>query len=149
MNTLSETLITHAAHHLQDILTLAIQHSPQHTALIIYDTQCPLAMTLKTAYQRILPSAIYKDFETLSAKEILAAFKQLAPSDLVILIQSTSFRLNDFRIRVELFEQGLKVIEHPHLSRMIGVECEYYIDALAYDPAYFRNTGWALKKRID
>ena len=149
MNTLSETLIATAANHLQDILSLAVQYSPQHTALIIYDTQCPLAIALTTAYQRILPTAVYMDFETLSAKEILSAFKQLSPSDLVILIQSTSFRLNDFRIRVELFEQGLKVIEHPHLARMIGIECHYYIESLAYDPVYFRHVGWALKKRID
>jgi leucyl aminopeptidase (aminopeptidase T) len=52
-------------------------------------------------------------------------------------------------LRVELFKRGLKVIEHVHLSRMPGVEALYYIDSLAYDPAYYRGVGKALKERID
>jgi aminopeptidase len=65
------------------------------------------------------------------------------------LVQSTSFRLGVFRIRVELFKRGLKVIEHPHLGRMLDHECAAYVDALAYDPAYYRGVGGALKDRID
>ncbi|MCB2822661.1 hypothetical protein KQ904_15325, partial [Listeria monocytogenes] len=30
-----------------------------------------------------------------------------------------------------------------------GIQGEHYIDALAYDPAYFRGTGRALKDRLD
>ena len=89
------------------------------------------------------------DFDSISPAEIFAIFKTLAPFDLVVLIQSTSFRLKDFRIRVELFEQSLKVIEHPHLARMSGKEEIYYIESLAYDPNYYRNVGHALKKLID
>jgi hypothetical protein len=65
------------------------------------------------------------------------------------LVQSTNFRLEAFRIRVELFKRGLKVIEHVHLTRMQGAEVGYYIDALAYDAAYFRGTGHGLKTVID
>jgi aminopeptidase len=50
---------------------------------------------------------------------------------------------------VELFKLGLKVIEHVHLSRMPGAQGGHYIEALAYDPAYFRGVGHALKARID
>jgi aminopeptidase len=67
----------------------------------------------------------------------------------VVLIQSTSFRLDAFRIRVELFKRSLKVIEHPHLERMTGEEALTYIDSLAYDPVYFRGVGNALKARLD
>jgi hypothetical protein len=38
----------------------------------------------------------------------------------VVLVQSTSFRMDAYRIRIELFKRGLKVIEHVHLSRMPG-----------------------------
>jgi len=41
------------------------------------------------------------------------------------------------------------VIEHVHLSRMPGSQGEQYVEALAYDPAYFRGVGKALKARID
>jgi leucyl aminopeptidase (aminopeptidase T) len=50
---------------------------------------------------------------------------------------------------VELFKLGLKVVEHVHLSRMPGGQGAHYIASLAYDPAYFRGTGAALKRRID
>lgn len=146
---LSEESIATAAKHLNDILSLAIKHTPQQAALVISDTQSPLAIALTEAYRRCLPTATFLDFNTMSPTEIFAAFKELAPSDLVILIQSTSFRLKDFRIRVELFEQSLKVIEHPYLARMLGIEKTYYIESLAYDPTYFHGVGHALKKLID
>lgn len=66
-----------------------------------------------------------------------------------MLIQSTNFRLEAFRIRVELFKRSFKVIEHPHLGRMPGEQALFYIDSLAYDPLYFRGVGNALKQRID
>ena len=150
LDNLSEESITLAAKHVHDILSLAFMHSPkQHTAIVISDSQCPLAVALTEAYRRSLPSATFIDFDTVTPDDIFAVLKTLVPSDLVVLIQSTSFRLKDFRIRVELFEQSLKVIEHPHLSRMIGCEREYYIESLAYDSAYYRNVGRALKEQID
>lgn len=146
---MTEQTIDIATQHLRDILSLAMMYSPEHTALVISDTQCPLAVTLTAAYKRCLPHATFIDFESKTPEELIATFKTLKPSDLVILIQSTNFRLNDFRLRVELFQQSLKVIEHPHLSRMSGIEEMYYIESLAYDPAYFRGVGHALKKLID
>jgi hypothetical protein len=133
-----------------NILTLAIEYRPPHQALVVSDSQCPLALTLTAAYRHCLPDAIFIDFDSVAPEIIRAEFSHLTPGDLVVLIQSTSFRLDAFRIRVELFKLGLKVIEHPHLSRMIGdTEALLYLDSLAYDPHYFRAVGNALKTRID
>lgn len=145
----SEELITTATTHIRNILSQAIQHSPQQNALVIADTDSPLSLTLTEAYRRALPTATFMNFNAVSPEDIFAAFKKFAPHDLVVLIQSTSFRLKDFRIRVELFEQSLKVIEHPYLSRMTGLEEIYYIESLAYDSNYYRGVGHALKKLID
>jgi len=131
------------------ILRLAIEHSPQHAAMVVYDSQSELAKALTAAYQHCLPAATFIDFDAVTPEEILAAFKPLSPSDLVVLIQSTSFRLEAFRIRVELFKRSLKVIEHVHLARMPGTQALDYIASLAYDPAYYRGVGRALKQRID
>jgi len=106
-------------------------------------------MALTEAYRRCLPDATFIEFGNLSPDDILTAFERLSPKDLVVLIQSTSFRLNEFRLRVELFKRSLKVIEHPHLGRMAGSEALTYIASLAYDPAYFRGVGHALKARFD
>jgi len=138
-----------AAAHLRDVLAHAIEHGPAHAALVVYDTRTPLARALTEGYRRNLPDATFIDFDSATPDAVLAAFKSMAQKDLVVLVQSTNFRLDGFRIRVELFKLGLKVVEHVHLSRMPGPQSEHYIEALAYDPAYFRGTGHALKRRID
>lgn len=132
-----------------DILSKAIEYSGKKAAVLVADVRCGLAITLGEAYRRCLPQARWIDFDSVSPAEILDVFKSLVASDLVVLIQSTSFRLEAFRIRVELFNRSLKVIEHPHLSRMQGMEAEYYVDSLAYDPGYYRIVGAALKNRLD
>ncbi|HEY1044538.1 MAG TPA: hypothetical protein VGE60_11815, partial [Telluria sp.] len=117
--------------------------------LIVHDTRTALAAALTEAYRRNLPDATFVDFDAVDADQVHAAFRSMLPGDLVVLIQSTNFRLEAFRIRVELFKLGLKVIEHVHLSRMPGTQAEHYIESLAYDPDYFRGVGKALKARID
>ncbi|HEY8857728.1 MAG TPA: hypothetical protein VIM43_10265 [Rugosibacter sp.] len=149
MTPLSQTVIDTATKHLQDILSLAIEHRHSQAALVVSDSQCDLAIALTEAYRNSLPAAGFIDFDAISPEEILAAIDLLAPGDLVVLIQSTSFRLEAYRIRIELFKRSLKVIEHPHLSRMREMEALHYIEALAYDPAYYRDVGHALKARID
>lgn len=117
--------------------------------MVVADAQCDLTVALTKAYRNCLPAARFINFDAISSAEILAAIDQLKPGDLVVLIQSTSFRLEAYRIRIELFNRSLKVIEHPHLSRMQGTEPLRYIEALAYDVTYYRDVGHALKERID
>jgi leucyl aminopeptidase (aminopeptidase T) len=52
-------------------------------------------------------------------------------------------------MRVELFKRKLKVIEHPHLSRMANNEISIYIDSLHYDRDYYHHVGHTLKLKID
>jgi aminopeptidase len=146
---LSDQAVDDAEKHLRDILSMAIVHAHPESAVVVFDTRCALAVALTAAYRRCLPHARFIDFDAASPAFILAAFEPLIAADLVVLIQSTNFRLEAFRIRVELFKRALKVVEHPHLGRMPGDESLYYIDSLAYDPAYFRGVGNALKERID
>jgi len=141
--------IDSATAHLRDVLAIALEHTSERRALVVFDTRTALARTLVAAYRANLPDASFVDFDTVAPDEVLATFRTLAPQDLVVLVQSTNFRLDGFRLRVELFKLGLKVIEHVHLSRMPGAQGGHYIEALAYDPAYFRGVGHALKARID
>jgi len=147
--TIPDASIDIAEKNVRDILTLAIEHTPAHSAIVVWDGQCDLALALTEAYRRCLPDATFIDFNSMAPEAVRAEFERLAPGDLVVLVQSTSFRLDAFRIRVELFKLSLKVIEHPHLSRMPGAEALLYIDSLAYDPVYCRGVGNALKARFD
>ncbi|MEY3884009.1 MAG: hypothetical protein RLZZ379_1287 [Pseudomonadota bacterium] len=138
-----------AKKNLNDILMLVVNHKAPHKAVVVFDLACELAQTLTQAYKRCLPDAQFIDFSKNTPEAVLAVFADLVASDLVILVQSTNFRLEAFRIRVELFKRGLKVIEHPHLSRMVDEEVRYYLDSLAYDSLYFRGVGNRLKVIID
>ncbi|WP_317204338.1 hypothetical protein [Janthinobacterium sp.] len=149
LDAITDAAVGMAAANVADLLAMAIEHRPEDTALVVHDTDSWLNIVLTEAYRRALPHAAFIDFGEVAADDVLAAFAPLAPGSLVVLIQSTSFRLEAFRIRIELFKRGLKVIEHVHLGRMPGVQGLHYIAGLAYDPAYYRGVGQALKTRID
>ncbi len=139
-----------AARHIRDILSASIRHTDDHSAVVVYDGLSELAIKLTQAYRECLPNARFIDFGHAPLDEIIKILFALKTSDLVILIQSESFRLGAFRIRVDLFARGIKVIEHPHLAVMQETnEITTYIDALAYDASYIRGTGYALKTRLD
>lgn len=132
-----------------DILTHVIKHPANKRALMIFDRRCLLASQLADGYQSALPTMVAIDFDQSTPDAIMEQVDALAADDLVILVQSSSFRLNQFRFRVELFKRGLAVIEHPHLERMKPEEATIYIEGLAYDPDYYQTIGRGLKQRID
>ncbi len=138
-----------AKKNIADILSISFEYKPDDKALVIFDLESELSKILTAAYRHALPSATFINFYETTPEHILKTFSELQSEDLVVLIQSTNFRLDAFRIRVELFKRKLKVIEHPRLNRMIGQQAEYYIDSLAYDPNYYRVVGHALKLKID
>jgi len=146
MDALTRTATKHAA----DIVRLAIGHDPSRKALVVFDTQCPLSRLVLEAYRNALPDAPFIDYDASSKEAIMEAIGRLAARDLVVMIQSMTFRLDDFRIRIELFKRGLAVIEHMHLERATDDrQLEIYVDAMAYDPSYYRPLGRALKAKID
>ncbi len=138
-----------ASIHLRSILKLCFAHDEAHAAVVVYDQGCELALVLTEAYRACLPAAQFVDFAQHQPSEIQAILANLQAHDLVVLVQSTNFRMDAYRIRVELFKRDLKVIEHLHLARMPGPQAQIYVDALAYDEAYYRGMGRALKHAFD
>jgi aminopeptidase len=149
MNQLSNVeLIATAAQNISNILNLSIKHTSGEKSLVIYDTQNGLARILLEAYTVALPDAKFVDFDTLSKDEILKEFEQLKASDLVVLLQSSNFCLDDFRIRLHLFNKKFKVIEHMHLYRNDEVNWDVYVDSLAYDLNWYHTMGHALHDKL-
>jgi hypothetical protein len=146
---MNELLIQATEKHLSGILSHVFNHTSKENAIVVYDTNCTLSNILSQGYMRSLPDAQFIDFNLHSPEYILEKLAQLNPYDFVALVQSTSFRLDAFRLRVELFKRKIKVIEHPHLSRMSDTDTPYYIDSLEYDPNYYRKVGNALKDKLD
>jgi leucyl aminopeptidase (aminopeptidase T) len=145
----TEHLVRVATKNVQDIVTVAIEHKAPHRALVVFDTENELTNILTLAYRNVLPEAKFVDFNKHTKEEIIAEFDALSPRDLVVLIQSMDFRLNEFRIRIQLFQRKLKVIDHLHLYRNTPDSWETYINALAYDVDWYRGTGRRLKAVLE
>ena len=148
---MSTTLTELASTNLRDMLRDVFEHNDDNaTALVIYDLDSSLSTLLTEAYRQALPNGVFIDFNEKGKEEILEAIEKLEASDFVALVQSRSFRLSDFRIRIELFKKKIKVAEHPHLARMDKEnEIKIYVNALAYDKAYYHHTGHGLKAMLD
>ncbi len=146
---MNEALLQIAVKNISDILTICIEHAAPRKALVVYDTRYGLTDILTAAYRIALPHARFIDFDSVEKTEVISAFDEMNPSDLVVLIQSSNFLLDAFRIRLHLFQKKLKVIEHLHLSRNTEDVWDVYVDALAYDPTWYRGIGPRLKARLE
>lgn len=146
---LADTAASHVAAILTQVFELKLDRHDSGGVLLVYDEASPLARLLSAAYRRVLPYAKAISFDESDPGRIASAIDALNPGDLVILVQSTSFRLDAFRIRVHLFERGFKVIEHPHLGRVSEGEIATYVAALSHDAPYYRRVGVGLKNRLD
>ncbi len=56
----------------------------------------------------------------------------LPKGSIVILVQSTNFRLSTFRIRLELFHRGIHVVEHNHLAYIPEDQFPTFCQSLSY-----------------
>lgn len=142
------------ARNLDDVVRKALGHAAPTPALVVHDRRSALARLLADGYRAALPHAVFVDFDAVSVDAVMAAVSALPAGALVVLVQSTRFDLGALevaggRFRLELFRRGLHVVEHPHVGRLPEDEAGVYCDALAYDPAYYRGLGAALKARID
>ena len=144
-----QALTDKAIAHSKTLLDKVFYHDDTHKAVIVYDTDSTLSNVLAKVYRTNLPQATYINFNESTPEEIIAVLDTLDALDMVILIQSTSFRLDAFRIRVELFKRKIKVLEHPHVSRMKEEEVAHYINALEYDTKNIKETGLKLKAKMD
>jgi len=147
---MATTLVQHASQNLSDVLRDVFLHNDNHTALVIYDLDCPLSVLLTQAYRIALPKGIFINFNDADKDDILSQINALQAGDFVALVQSKSFRLSAFRIRIELFKKKIKVAEHPHLGRMNeDYEVNHYVNALAYDKEYYHHMGHTLKNMLN
>lgn len=134
---------------IRSILTHALPCKKGDEVLVIYDEQIELCRSLLAAYRSVVPYATFLSFDEEGPEIVKRAIDRHSAGALVVLIQTSSFRLDAFRIRLELFRRGLRTIEHPHLGRLESAEeIEHFIDSLAYDPEYYRGRGIALSRLI-
>jgi aminopeptidase len=124
--------------------------------LVIYDDQNDLTLKLTELYHKALID-LQANFELVLFKEeakneIKNLLQTLQSGQSVVLIQTSGFRLDDYRIRLSLFNKGIKVIEHLHLYRNTPDMHQTYLDSLAYRPqdqAYYHHLSSFLSNSLE
>lgn len=136
------TVLTQA---LSDILAKNIRLAPEERILLVYDRQSNLSSILSDAYQNVLAKLPNQseviDFDERSSEEIINKLFSLPRESLVILVQSTNFRLSEFRIRLELFNKGINCVEHNHLGYILDDQFETFYNCLTYRGDFYRRVS--------
>ena len=68
---------------------------------------------------------------------------------IVILVQSTNFRLSTFRIRLELFHLGIHVVEFNHLAYIPESEFTTFTTSLSYQTDEYVRQEWVIRGLIE
>lgn len=117
--------------------------------ILIYDKKSRLSLLLANAYRRQMPEAEHVDFDTCDKKILREKLLSLPAGSTVILVQSKNFRLDAFRIRLQLFNNSVGCLEHTHLQYIDESEYETYIDALEYRGGYYEKLGAFLSEKLE
>jgi aminopeptidase len=137
----------------RDILEKNMKITPEQQILLIYDDQSKLSQMLKEAYvqagQELKCNTIALSFYEAAPEEVIKTVKSMKVGDIVVLVESSSFRMSNFRWRLELFNLGLGVVEHAHLGVNKDEEAQNYIDVLAYQGDFYQKASKFLKPKIN
>lgn len=120
--------------------------------LFIYDLDSPLSRLISAwyiAHLEKLPNAEIILFEEEKKEELKAKILELWKYDTNILVQTTNFRLEKFRIRMSLQQRDAAGIEHNHLWYMKESEIENYLRSISYKTPEFQKISDNLKNTIE
>ncbi len=134
---------------------LEIEKSPfcNNKIVLIYDKNSKLSILLWEAYEQNLKNnsnaeiIVFSDMT--NAQELQNFLLSLTKDSTVILVQSTNFRIENFRIRMSLFRNGVWCLEHNHLGYIRENEIENYADVIEYKTPYYKKLSEKLKKISD
>ncbi len=133
---------------------LEINKSPysDKKVVLVYDLNSPLSRELSEAYIKNLEwnkSAVIVNFDEIDKDKLKQDLLSLEEDSTVILVQSTNFRLEDFRIRMSLYRAWVWCLEHNHLSYIKDDEIENYADSIEYKTPYYDKLSDKLKEISD
>lgn len=130
---------------LSDILSKNIRLAPEERILVVYDRQSALSSILADAYREVLGTLPNQseaiDFDEHSVASVTEKLFSLPSESLVVLVQSTNFRLSEFRIRLELFNKHINCVEHNHLGYILEEQFETFYNCLTYRGDFYRRVS--------
>lgn len=140
--------------HAKNMLIHNYKITSENRVLILFDTVTQLSGLLKDAFESACVDLKINfeviDFYSIDSQELMDNINtNYKEDDLVILCQSSSFRVSKFRWRNELCAKGLKVLEFGHLDRIELEEYNTYIDSLTYDYPHYEKLNAKLVPMIE
>lgn len=116
---------------------LEINSSPycDFPVIVVYDLECELTKNIWEAYKQNLENRKNSEviiFEEIKAEDLKEKLMNLQEHSTVVLVQSRDFRLDEFRIRLNLHNKCVGCMEHNHLIYLRKWEENTYIDAISY-----------------
>ncbi|NVP17346.1 hypothetical protein HUU51_01385 [Candidatus Gracilibacteria bacterium] len=120
--------------------------------VLVYDLDSPISRELSKGYIENLknhPLSEVIDFSSANKEDLKTKLLSLQENSTVILVQSTNFMLDDFRIRLNLNNAGVGCLEHRHLAYIYDDQVENYADAIEYNTPLYEELGAKLKLLSD
>ena len=122
--------------------------------LILFDTKTDLSQVLKDAYYNAVTQLGHSvdayDFYKFEEQDLINdIYEHYVKGDVVIMLQSSSYRVSKFRWRNELCQRGLKVLEHGHLHKIQENEIETFFNSLTYDYQHQKEITDYLEEKIN
>jgi len=151
MNIVEEKLLIATKNILEKNLKIRNVPYSENEIILVYDLESPLSILVANAYIENFKKINWEiiDINKVDKDELIKRLWSLKENSTVILVQSTNFRLDNFRIRLQLHNNWVWCLEHNHLQYMKETEYENYADAIEYMTPYYDELSWKLKELCD
>ncbi len=122
--------------------------------VVLYDLDSPLSRIMTQAHKEVLHNrdphkTLIREYKPEENTELVEMLSHLPEGSSVILIQSTSFRMDKFRIRLHLFNKHMGCMEHSHLGYYPPEQENTWIRALTYKAEEYARIGEKIKNLME
>ena len=150
---MNENFIENISKHAYDILKKDYKISVSNRVLILFDLDSKLSKIMKEGFskacEKLANSFDLVDYNTTTAEDIFEDIDwNFKKDDIVVLIQSSSFRVTKFRLRNDLCSRGLKVVEFSHLKKVKEEEFQTFANSIEYQSDHYQRLSDELVERL-
>lgn len=120
--------------------------------VLVYDLESELTKIVANWYIENLKNnknAIIINIDEIDKEDLKNLLFWLEENSMVIMVQSRNFRLDEFRIRLNLKNSNIWCIEHNHLIYIKESEYETYLKAISYKWDFYERLSNNLKNRFE
>ncbi|MDD5213655.1 MAG: hypothetical protein PHG82_04490 [Candidatus Gracilibacteria bacterium] len=120
--------------------------------VLVYDTDSVLSRLISAGYIENLkayPNTEIILYSSINSADLREKLISLEEGRTVVMVESTNFRLEEFRIRINLQKRKIAQIEHNHLVYIKEHETQTYLEAISYQTPYFQKVSDFLKEKVE